>query len=358
MVRTGGRAVLVDTGVGDGRERPGRVMCHRCRGRFLELLAEAGVRPGDVDIVVNTHLHVDHVGWNIREREGRWVRAFPDAVYHVPADDLAFFDPAVAPPARTGGGVDPAVWAQWDQVFADSVAPVPAAGQGAAWGGTRVVGAGLVLEQAPGHTAGSCVLRLESVGGSAVFVGDLLRSPVQLAHPACGSCFCLDPDRAAAGRRRILQQAVERRELVVPAHFAGPGAARVERSGAGFAPRWARWARWAQDSGVPAVPPTRRAPRPRGWLFVRGGREVAVGCLPFSRCGGCRGPRGGCPLGVVGDGGGVPAVPPGAAGAPARGRSFPGCGGAPGPRRLPVRRAERTAVGCPPFPPVRRAPWA
>ncbi|MFJ7250718.1 MBL fold metallo-hydrolase [Kitasatospora sp. NPDC098652] len=253
-------------------------MFHRCRGRFLELLAEAGVRPGDVDIVVNTHLQVDHVGWNIREREGRWVSAFPDVVCHLPVDGLAFLDPVAAHPARTGGGVDPAVWAQWDRVFADSVAPVLAAGQAAPWGGTRVVGAGLVLEQAPGHTPGSCVLRLESAGGSAVFVGDLLHSPVQLAHPVCGSCFCLDPARAAASRRRILQRAAERGELVVPAYFAGPGAARVERSGAAFVPRWARW---AQDSGVPAVPPTRRAPRPCGWLIVGGGRGMAAGCLPF-----------------------------------------------------------------------------
>lgn len=80
------------------------------------------------------------------------------------------------------------------------------------------------------------MLRLASGGGGAVFVGDLLHSPVQLAHPACNSCFCLDAAAAAASRLRILQRAADEGELVVPAHFAGPGLTRVRRSGAGFTP--------------------------------------------------------------------------------------------------------------------------
>ncbi|MFF2146708.1 MBL fold metallo-hydrolase [Kitasatospora sp. NPDC058190] len=240
VVRGGGRTVLVDTGVGDGRERPATPMFHQRRGRFLELLAEAGVRPQDVDAVVNTHLHADHVGWNTRSQGGDWVPTFPNAVYYLPAADRAFFDPAAAHPARTDATVDPARWAEWDQVFADSVAPVLAAGQGDPWSGTRSIGAGLVLEEAPGHTPGSSVLRLESQGRRAVFVGDLLHSPVQLAHPSCNSCFCLDQAQAAATRLRVLERAADQGELVLPAHFAGPGAAHVSRTGAGFTAHWAR----------------------------------------------------------------------------------------------------------------------
>ncbi|MFE5587598.1 MBL fold metallo-hydrolase [Kitasatospora sp. NPDC056531] len=136
--------------------------------------------------------------------------------------------------------MDPARWAEWDQVFADSVAPVLAAGQGDQWSGTRSIGAGLVLEEAPGHTPGSSVLRLESQGRRAVFVGDLLHSPVQLAHPSCNSCFCLDRAQAAASRLRVLERAADQGELVLPAHFAGPGAADVSRTGAGFTAHWAR----------------------------------------------------------------------------------------------------------------------
>ncbi|MEU8921984.1 MBL fold metallo-hydrolase [Kitasatospora sp. NPDC048545] len=241
VVRSGGRTVLVDTGVGNGRERPATPMFHRREGSFPDLLlAAAGVRPEEVDVVVNTHLHADHVGWNTTEEDGTWVPTFPNAEYYLPAADRAFFDPAAGHPARSGGVVDPTLWTEWDLVFGDSVAPVLAAGQAVEWSGSLRLDAALVLEEAPGHTPGSSVLRLESGGERAVFVGDLMHSPVQLAHPACSSCFCLDPARAAASRLRVLERAAREGELVIPAHFAGAGAARISRAGEGFSAAWAR----------------------------------------------------------------------------------------------------------------------
>jgi glyoxylase-like metal-dependent hydrolase (beta-lactamase superfamily II) len=64
-----------------------------------------------------------------------------------------------------------------------------------------------------------------------VFVGDLLHSPVQIPHPECSSCFCLDPREAADSRRRVLERAADERELVIPAHFGGTGVAEVRREG-------------------------------------------------------------------------------------------------------------------------------
>ncbi|MFI8460006.1 MBL fold metallo-hydrolase [Kitasatospora sp. NPDC085464] len=246
VVRSGGRTVLVDTGVGNGRERPATPLFHRLEGRFPELLAAAGVRPEDVDAVVNTHLHADHVGWNTVERAGAWVPTFPNAVYYLPAADRAFFDPAAGNGPRGGdaaGAEDTAEavrWAEWHQVFEDSVAPVLAAGQAQEWSGSLRIDPALVLEEAPGHTPGSSVLRVQSGGERAVFVGDVMHSPVQLAHPSCSSCFCLDPVQAAASRLRVLERAAAEKELVIPAHFAGAGAARVDRAGAGFSADWAR----------------------------------------------------------------------------------------------------------------------
>ncbi|MFI6155029.1 MBL fold metallo-hydrolase [Kitasatospora sp. NPDC051170] len=239
VVRDGERTVLVDTGVGNGRERPSTPMFHRREGEFLELLAQAGVRPEDVDVVVNTHLHADHVGWNTHRRGEEWVPTFPNAAYYLPAADREFFDPAAANPLRTAGVIDPGQWAEWDLVFEDSVAPVLASGQAVEWSGSVRLGGSLVLEQTPGHTPGSSVLRVDSGGERAVFVGDLMHSPVQLAHPSCSSCFCLDPARAAESRLRVLARAADEGALVAPAHFAGAGAARVRRAGAGFAADWA-----------------------------------------------------------------------------------------------------------------------
>ncbi|MEV7611703.1 MBL fold metallo-hydrolase [Streptomyces sp. NPDC089799] len=227
VLRSGGRTVLVDTGVGNGRERPGTPWFHRQEGDFLGLLARAGVRPEDVDLVVNTHVHADHVGWNTRAEEGAWVPSFPRAQYLIPAADDFHFGPDNG--YGQGRRVDDRL------IYEDSIAPVHRAGQAVLWDGEHRIDEHLVLESAPGHTPGSSVLRVASGGERAVFAGDLLHSPVQILDPSCNSCFCLDPERAAASRRRILERAAEERELVVPAHFGGPGAVEVRRSGSGFA---------------------------------------------------------------------------------------------------------------------------
>ncbi|MFJ2745199.1 MBL fold metallo-hydrolase [Streptomyces sp. NPDC087440] len=230
VLRSGGRTVVVDTGVGDGRERPQSPMFHRRQDDFLGALARAGVRPEEVDVVVNTHLHSDHVGWNTRasgDAAEPWVPTFPNAQYLIPAADDFHYGPrnAYAQGAREEDRL----------IHEDSVAPVHRAGLSVLWDGSYRIDEHLTLESAPGHTPGSSVLRLASGGDRAVFVGDLLHSPVQILAPDCNSGFCLDPEQAAASRHRILQRAADERELVFPAHFGGDGAVEVRRAGGGFA---------------------------------------------------------------------------------------------------------------------------
>ncbi|WP_405016068.1 MBL fold metallo-hydrolase [Kitasatospora sp. NBC_00070] len=227
VLRSGGRTVVVDTGVGNGRERPGSALFHQWQGDFPGLLARAGITPEEVDVVVNTHLHVDHVGWNTTAVDGGWAPTFPNARYLLPAADDAWFGPGNG--YAKGGRVDDRL------LYEDSIAPVHQAGQAVLWEGTHRIDEHLTLESAPGHTPGSAVLRLASGGDRAVFVGDLVHSPVQILRPDCSSCFCLDPAEAAASRRRILERAADQRELVVPAHFGGAGAVEVRKAGEGFA---------------------------------------------------------------------------------------------------------------------------
>ncbi|MFD5506429.1 MBL fold metallo-hydrolase [Streptomyces sp. NPDC127051] len=227
VLRSAGKTVLIDTGVGNGRERPGSDLFHHREGDFLgELERAAGIRPEDVDIVVNTHVHGDHVGWNTVGQDGGWVPAFPNAQYLIPAADDHHFGPGNG----YGGGAR-----EVDRlIYEDSIAPVHRTGQVVLWDGAHRIDEHLTLESAPGHTPGSSVVRLASGTDRAVFVGDLLHSPVQILEPACNSCFCLDPAQAAASRRRILERAADRSELLVPAHFGGAGAVEVRRQGEDF----------------------------------------------------------------------------------------------------------------------------
>ncbi|MEU9609016.1 MBL fold metallo-hydrolase [Streptomyces sp. NPDC048057] len=227
LLRSGGATILVDTGIGDDKERPYAPIWSRRRTGFLDELAEAGVQPEDVDLVVNTHLHVDHVGWNTRLADRTWVPTFPNATYLMPRRDFDFWNPENGHVPRLGRGNQ--------NVFEDSVAPVHEAGQALLWDDGHTIDANLRLDLAPGHTPGSSVLTLESGTDRALFVGDLLHTPLQFVSPDTNSCFCEDPAEARATRRRLLGRASDTNALVLPAHLGGAGGAEVVRDGDGFA---------------------------------------------------------------------------------------------------------------------------
>jgi glyoxylase-like metal-dependent hydrolase (beta-lactamase superfamily II) len=244
VLRSEGRTILVDTGAGNDRDRPLSPLFDHLSGPFLDNLAAAGIAPEDVDVVVNTHLHYDHIGWNTRLVDGQWVPTFPNATYLMSRADHDRFDPAAEEhrgPATTDG--ERRRRHGNALAFADSIAPVVAAGRVELWEDTYAIDANLTLEAAPGHTPGSAVLRLASGSDRAMFVGDILHSPVQIAEPTVNSCFCEDPAQARATRGRLLDEAADTRTLVVPAHFAGHGAAEIRRSApGGDAYQVARWA--------------------------------------------------------------------------------------------------------------------
>ncbi|MGE0214504.1 MBL fold metallo-hydrolase [Mycolicibacterium sp.] len=236
VLRSEGRIILVDTGVGNDKERPYTAVWSRLDTAFLDNLAVAGVQPEDVDLVINTHLHNDHVGWNTRLDGRAWVPTFPNATYLIPQRDFDFWNPANEYPSVLGRGNQ--------NVFEDSVAPVHAAGQIQLWDESYQIDAHLRLELAPGHTPGSSVLTLQSGTDRALFVGDLIHTPLQILTPETNSCFCEDPAEARRTRRKLLGRASDDTALVFPAHLGGHGAAEVIRDGAAFAIKgWAGFAR-------------------------------------------------------------------------------------------------------------------
>ncbi len=216
VIEVDGLTVVVDTGVGNDRDRPHMPPLDHLNTGFLAALQAAGIDRNAVDVVVNTHIHSDHVGWNTMAENGTWVPTFPNARYLVPAADYRHFAPDGPAGEQPGDRI----------VFADSVLPVEEAGQLVEWSDDFQISPSLRLRPAPGHTPGSSVLWLDA-GRPAVFVGDLTHSPLQLRRPADACAFDVDAPAAAVTRRRIFTEAVRAKAAVIPAHYPGPGGATI-----------------------------------------------------------------------------------------------------------------------------------
>ncbi|MCW2527915.1 MAG: putative metallo-beta-lactamase family protein [Pseudonocardiales bacterium] len=220
LVRVDGKVVLIDTAIGNAKERPYIPSWSHLSNDYLDRLAGAGVAPEDVDFVVNTHLHPDHVGWNTVLHEREWVPTFPNATYYLPEADVEFWDPANKHDTVLGRGAQ--------NVWEDSIAPVLSAGRAVVWRDTVRVTPSLALETAPGHTPGASIARLTSGGHSALFIGDTLHSPFQVESPATTSCFCENPSASRANPSARLRRGRAGEPADVPGAL--PGARRVHRA--------------------------------------------------------------------------------------------------------------------------------
>jgi len=226
VVRTAQSTILVDMCNGNHKPRAMEEMA-MLETDWLERLVASGVQPEDVDAVVCTHLHLDHVGWNTSLVDGEWVPTFPNARYFVNATEFDFWNPEVND--QTGLEFNA-------NVFDDSVKPVFDRDLVELWDGSDcAVDDSFHLEVAAGHTPGHSVGWIESRGERALFSGDSMHSAVQVYRPEWNSGFCLDGDRAAGTRRALLEQCVERNAVLLPAHFSAPHAFRVVERGNGFA---------------------------------------------------------------------------------------------------------------------------
>lgn len=227
LIRAGHTNILVDTCIGQHKERPRHPAWHRrTSDRLLRDLAMAGLAPEDIDMVLCTHLHADHVGWNTQLCNGRWIPTFPKANYCMSGkelDDMRAM--AAASPTAVNHGA-----------LQDSILPVVEAGQ------SRFVVAGdellpgIRVESLPGHSIDHLGLLVTRQGSDALFCGDAIHSALQLLFPEWSSAFCADPKASAATRIAMLGRVADSGIELFPAHFGGPGSLRIQRHGAAFCP--------------------------------------------------------------------------------------------------------------------------
>jgi glyoxylase-like metal-dependent hydrolase (beta-lactamase superfamily II) len=226
LIRTDRHVILLDSCAGNHKERPWLPRFHQLNTPFLERLRAAGVTPEDIDIVLCTHLHADHVGWNTRLENGRWVPTFPNARYLFSATEQQHWDPSVGDRRAQNPGRA--------QMYDDSVLPVIESGQSQLLNGDHAIDDRLLVTPAPGHTPGHVVLRLADRGNRALFCGDVCHHPIQVYEPDWSTRFCENPDQARETRRHSLEHCAEHGALLFPTHFAAPHVAKIISAPAGF----------------------------------------------------------------------------------------------------------------------------
>jgi glyoxylase-like metal-dependent hydrolase (beta-lactamase superfamily II) len=205
LLKTPSHIILVDSCVGNHKTNPNTPDWHqRETNRFMAALTAAGVGPADVDYVLCTHLHTDHVGWNTRLEDGRWVPTFPNARYLMPSDDKAMHEAHPGPS------------------YTESVLPVIEAGQAELVEAGHKLGDHVTLIPTAGHTPGHVSVLVQSGGRDAIITGDALHSTAQCWHPDWHFLYDQDPEAAVRSRKKLLERCAESRCLVFGSHFLLP----------------------------------------------------------------------------------------------------------------------------------------
>jgi glyoxylase-like metal-dependent hydrolase (beta-lactamase superfamily II) len=205
LIHSQGKIMLVDTGLGQAPNGPDL----RQAPALLEVLEQAGVSPGDVDLVLFTHLHWDHTGWNTRGEDGSLELTFPNAEYVVQQAEFDYW---------TSPGDKPSNGPEFDRVLAPIIAADRLELVGGEYAATREV----VTVPTPGHTPGHVSFAVVSGGEHAYILGDAAHKPVQLSEPDWYPGFDMDPVESTKSRHMILDRAEREKALLAGGHFAFP----------------------------------------------------------------------------------------------------------------------------------------
>ena len=221
VVQTGKHNILVDSCVGNDKDRVARPLWHKKKDdAFMRGLAGAGLTVNDIDYVMCTHLHVDHVGWNTKLENDRWVPTFPKARYLFSKIELDYWlaenDKAALPP------------------IVDSVIPIVEAKAHDLVTSDFALNDVVSLIPTPGHTIDHYAVQLGRGGRDAVITGDLIHSPLQARYPDLAMRVDYDAKQGAATRRKFLEAYCDTSTLCCFAHFPSPSRGYVKRWGDGF----------------------------------------------------------------------------------------------------------------------------
>ena len=266
LVETPSRRIIVDTGLGNDKQGRNVPTWNNRNDPFLDRLTAAGFPPDSIDTVLCTHLHVDHVGWNTRLVDGKWVPTFTNARYVFGKTEFEYWRDHSDAPDRLA-------------VFNNFVKPIADAGKADLVASNAQLADEITLIPTPGHSPGHMSVHIKSDGAEALLTGDVAHHPCQMAHLDWSSTANSDPAQSVVTRRELFSRFADTPTLVIGGHF---GAGHIKRDGAAF--RFAaldQFVGWAKPPGrANARPMTGSACPPscaRGWWWARRGRL----CPPY-----------------------------------------------------------------------------
>jgi glyoxylase-like metal-dependent hydrolase (beta-lactamase superfamily II) len=229
LLQIGKRKILIDSCCGNNKVKPGRPFWNMLNLPYLERLAAAGAQPQEIDLVMCTHLHHDHVGWNTQLRDGSWVPTFPNARYVFSKPDFEYYQKLDA-----GAHNEPVEFG----TFRECVLPIVEAGRAQLVTGPHRLDENIEIVPAPGHSAGHVVFKLESRGARAAFIGDVFHHLLQVHYPHWNFPKNSDAEQARMSRSTVLADCAATGALVLPGHVGAPFAGYIEAADGGFRPRF------------------------------------------------------------------------------------------------------------------------
>lgn len=218
VLETPSRHIVVDTGLGNDKEGRNVPAWNNRNAPFLETMTAAGLPPESIDTVLCTHLHVDHIGWNTRLVNGKWLPTFANARYLFGRTEYEYWrDHSIEPDNAA--------------VFNDSVKPIVDAGKADLIASDHRLCEEISMIPAPGHTPGQMCVLIRSGGEEALLTGDTAHHPCQMAHLDWSSTVDSDPVQSAVTRRELFSRFADRPTMVIGGHF-NPG--HIKRDGDAF----------------------------------------------------------------------------------------------------------------------------
>ena len=202
LVRTGEKNVLIETGIGKKLSEK-MVQIYRQPAKLLENLQAAGVAPEEIDVVINTHLHFDHCGWNTVRKDGKIVPTFPRAKYYAPEGEWQY---ARHPSERDA-----------ISFISENYDPLVESGQMTLLKGGEEIVPGISVKTFPGHTAHMQAVIVRSGGQTACYISDLIPTSAHL-DLAWGMAFDLYPLQTIESRKQYYAEAIPEKWLSVFTH--------------------------------------------------------------------------------------------------------------------------------------------